>query len=72
MALIPITRQISETKTPYAILCSTHEQVFLTSQEYDRQMKRPNSLWTCPICNEVAPWDDDNYDAWLDEQEARA
>lgn len=52
----------SEIKTPYAIICPNHKQVFLTKEEYDFQMNRPNSRWICPICREISDWDDGNYE----------
>ena len=38
--------------------------VFLTKQEYDRQMAHDDSLWKCPVegCDEAATFDDDNYE----------
>lgn len=49
-------------KTPWAVRCRTHGQVFLTQAEYEYQMERPNRVWTCPICNDDAGWDDENYE----------
>lgn len=59
------------TPTPFAILCHNTEahdapltRVFLTEQNYNAQMKRPNSRWMCPACGESpVDWDDDNYEA---------
>lgn len=53
-------------QTPYAVLCDDHGQQFLTAEEYDYQMSRPDSLWRCPRCGESAHWDDDEYEASLD------
>jgi hypothetical protein len=33
--------------------------VFLTDEQYDAQMDRPDSTWTCPQCGGGAEWDDD-------------
>jgi hypothetical protein len=55
-------------RTPYAVLCDDHGQQFLTEEQYDHQMNRPDSLWRCPRCEESAHWDDDEYDAALDEE----
>ena len=54
-------------RTPYAVLCDDHGQQFLTPKQYDHQMSRPDSLWMCPRCGESAHWDDDEYEANLDE-----
>lgn len=56
-------------RTPYAVLCDDHGQQFLTEQQYSRQLSRPDSFWSCPRCGEYAYWDDDEYDAALDEGE---
>lgn len=48
--------------TPYAVHCPKHGKVYLTEQEYNYQMRRPDILWMCPICTRRAEWDDDNYD----------
>lgn len=53
----------SSTPTRYAIICSEHGQVFLTREEYDLEMRNPDSRWTCPHCKRVAQFDDDNYEA---------
>jgi hypothetical protein len=55
-------RKPKRKQTPWAVLCPTHGQVFLTDAEYDKQMDDPETLWTCPICGERAEWDDDNYE----------
>lgn len=60
------TPAVSQEKTPYAVLCRAHGQVFLTDDEYGRQLCRPDALWTCPKCGEAARWDDDNYEEMLD------
>lgn len=60
---------VSNTPTPWAVVCREHGKVFLTNHEYNRQMNRPNSLWQCPMCLDSAAWDDDTYEAWLDEME---
>lgn len=55
-------------RTPWAIWCRdsdpefSHNLVYLTKDEYDRQMNAPDSLWKCPICRCSADWDDDNYE----------
>lgn len=52
----------------YAVICKTSDlhktpmRVFMTEEEYNRQMDRPNSLWQCPLCMNSADWDDDNFE----------
>lgn len=57
-----MTTRESSSPTPWAVICDTDGQVFLTSEEYERQMNRPDSMWQCPRCRDVAQWDDDNYE----------
>ena len=55
----------SITPTPYAVRCwncSRGGRVYMTESEYERQLDRPDALWTCPACGEAAPWDDANYE----------
>lgn len=54
----------------WAVICPTHGQVFLTEQEYDFQLSRPDRTWMCP-CGESAQWDDDNHQDWLDKNEGQ-
>jgi hypothetical protein len=61
------TPALSAERTPYAVICREHGQQFLTSDEYNRQLCRPDSLWTCPKCGEASHWDDDNYEASFDD-----
>lgn len=37
-------------------------QVPLSESEYDRQMRRPDSLWMCPRCGSTATFDDDYFE----------
>jgi len=60
------TPAISEVETAYAVLCPTHGQVFLTDDEYGRQLCRADDRWICPKCGEICNWDDDNYEKHLD------
>ena len=57
----------SQSKTPYAIICEEHGQVFLTAKEYERQLMCPDRLWECPHCREAAAFDDENFERYLDE-----
>lgn len=56
------TPAVSTVETPYAVICREHGQQFLTDDEYGRQLCRPDSLWTCPVCREASQWDDDHYE----------
>lgn len=53
----------SPTPTAYAVNCDQHGKVFLTAEEYDRQMSKPDSLWICPRCRMPASFDDATYEA---------
>lgn len=55
--------------TPYAILCKTPTcgKVYLTEQEYLAQMSQPNLRWCCPVCDKVAEWDDETFEAYMQE-----
>jgi uncharacterized C2H2 Zn-finger protein len=55
---------VSDVPTPYAVNCDWCGTVFLTEQEYIRQLYKPDSLWQCPKCGATAWWDDDNYDSY--------
>lgn len=59
----------TKAETPYAVWCTgLMEEVpscgkqFLSEEEYDRQMSRPNSMWRCPACGAEATWDDEHYE----------
>lgn len=58
------TPALSTVKTPYAVFCPTDGQQFLTSDEYGRQLSRPDNLWTCPKCGAASQWDDDNFETF--------
>ena len=59
----------SKTPTPYMVNCPRHGKIYLTHEEYERQMWQMNSLWKCPICGRTSQWDDDNYDSFYQEEE---
>lgn len=58
---------LSPVPTPWAVICPVHGQQFLTHDGYVRQMSFPDSKWICPVCGATSEWDDDNYEAHLDE-----
>lgn len=62
----------SEQPTPWAVHCPKHGLVYLTREEYDRQMQKSDYRWECtawtledPIgpCGAWSEWDDDIYEA---------
>lgn len=64
---------MSPQRTPYAVWCSgsanppasipcTNGIIFLTTEEYRKQMRDPDAKWKCPICGSNAIWDDENYE----------
>ena len=59
-------RDPEDPRSPWAVQCMIHGQVFLDHDEYVRQMARTNDLWVCPVCREPAEFDDDNYEDWYD------
>jgi endogenous inhibitor of DNA gyrase (YacG/DUF329 family) len=63
--MIPEGR-ISTTPTPYRVHCPLCGPIYLTQQEYERQMWLADSLWQCPECGSSATWDDDNYEQLID------
>jgi hypothetical protein len=52
--------------TPWAVVCHKHGRVFLTQQQYDKQMIVADAFWICPVCGDVASWDDDNYEKHIE------
>ena len=58
----------SDTPTPYAVHCEGLLEgyscglVYLTPEEYARQMSQPHRTWRCPRCLAEAWWDDDIYE----------
>lgn len=59
------------TPGPHAVICKDNEihsspmRVFLSEEEYNRQMDRPDDTWSCPLCGSMATWDDDNLEKYL-------
>lgn len=56
-------------RTPWAVNCPNHGLTFLTQEEYDLQMSRPDDPWVCPICNVLSTWSDNNYETFYAEKE---
>ena len=61
-----IDRGESDTRTPYAVFCPYHGLKYLTPGEYDYQLGQPDLPWHCPVCGELAYWDDENYETYYD------
>lgn len=57
---------VSEERTPYMVQCVMDGNVYLTKDEYDRQVYRHNRGWECPLCGGNAAWSDDNYEGFYD------
>jgi hypothetical protein len=61
-------------RTPYAVICEGpwdmpghgHGLVYLTRDEYNRQMDASDTRWKCPMCRYEAQWSDENYEECCD------
>ena len=76
MAKYPEHDNYGKPRTPYAIHCQGPMPeyvcglVYLTQAEYDRQMRYPDAIWSCPICRmRGAQWDDENYEEMREKPE---
>lgn len=58
-------------RTPYAVVCNGIWDmpelgccglVYLTEEEYNKQLLASNKTWRCPICKYEADWNDENYE----------
>lgn len=72
---------VSAVRTPYAVRCRGDHgieglgscgTVYMTRDEYNFQMSRPDSFWSCPKCGSSGSWDDDNYEKYINESEQEA
>jgi hypothetical protein len=63
------TSGLEVASSPYAIICPDHGRVYLSSAEYERQMRLPDDRWICPRDGKVSEWDDDNYERAMDARE---
>lgn len=43
------------------VLCPTHGNRHLSRTEYLDQLERPEEVWVCPTCGQVAEFDDDYF-----------
>ena len=74
----PIMDAWGRSRTPYAVRClgpydianADHGLVYLTEDEYARQMCAPGKGWRCPICRYDAVWDDDNFEQMVEPDRA--
>lgn len=71
-------KRVSEIPTAYGVHCKGQDCntpcnggdiIYLTTDEYIRQMYRPDSFWQCPECGSDAWWDDDNFDRFVAHEE---
>lgn len=59
-------------ETPYAVHCPIHGVVYLTEEEYLRQLDQPDLVWSCPrmstsihaigLCGEPSDFQDGIYE----------
>lgn len=56
---------VSTTPTENAVICQTDGQVFMTEEEYQKQLGRSNADWACPKCGNPASWDEVNFEKSL-------
>lgn len=62
----PFSR-FSVERTPYAVHCKSKcGLIYLTTDEYNKQMYMPDAKWMCPKCGSDAEWDDDNYEDFFE------
>lgn len=56
-----IQELLSKKNSPWAVICEEHGQMFLSKENYMKQLSNPDALWKCPICGVSASFDDENY-----------
>ena len=64
-----MSRGLSAIPTAYAVICKGKldagcGRVYLTKQEYSRQMLRVHDFWRCPQCGSTGLFDDNNLEEW--------
>jgi hypothetical protein len=70
MTKFPAVDIRGEKRKAYAVVCTDHHGIiYLTNEEYNYQMNRPNRTWVCPICHNDAYWEDDNMQEFMDAEE---
>ena len=79
--------RVSETATPWAVVCTDTTEdigedqdpllingcgkVYMTEEEYMRQLMRPHSTWTCPNgCHNEAYFDDEHHETFVEQPTA--
>lgn len=51
------------TRIPFAgIICRLHGKVDIDRDEYIAQMTDVHSMWRCPLCKQIADFDDERYE----------
>lgn len=51
------------TRVAYAgIICRHHGKVDIDQHNYQQQMANTSARWACPLCGDVAEFDDDRYE----------
>lgn len=56
-------RGFSTSPTAWAVDCPACGTIYLTDEEYDRQMWLADRRWQCPVCKGIAEWNDEIYEA---------
>lgn len=70
MSQFPTTDSHGRPRTPYGVRCLGPWDipghgcglVYLTEEEYLRQLSAAEKTWRCPLCRYEAEWDDLNYE----------
>jgi hypothetical protein len=47
-----------EYKTPYAVICDSHGVQRISEMQYQAALMYENIPWKCPICKQIAEWDE--------------
>lgn len=51
------------TRVAYAgIICRHHGKVDIDQHNYQQQIDDTSARWVCPLCGDVAEFDDDRYE----------
>lgn len=62
--LPPHVEGVSRVRTPWAVHCKQHGLVYLTEEEYSRQLMMPDYTWVCPLDGKVAHFSSTNFDTF--------